>query len=82
METKKNSPRLHPLVAAAAVAVTLASLVAIAAMTGLLPTSHSSNAPAAQIAAPEAALTAPAPQAAKPAAVQPAPKPAPAPAPA
>jgi outer membrane lipoprotein SlyB len=37
--------RIHPLVAAAAVAVILASTTGIAAMTGLLPTTHASTAP-------------------------------------
>ena len=36
--------RIHPLVAAAAVAVTLASATGIAAMTGWLPTSHANTA--------------------------------------
>jgi outer membrane lipoprotein SlyB len=38
--------RIHPLVAGAAVAVILASTTGIAAMTGLLPTTHASVAPA------------------------------------
>ncbi|MEZ0606594.1 glycine zipper 2TM domain-containing protein [Paraburkholderia sp. IW21] len=38
--------RIHPLVAGAAVAVILASATGIAAMTGLLPTSHAVTAPA------------------------------------
>ncbi|MFM0734627.1 glycine zipper 2TM domain-containing protein [Paraburkholderia sediminicola] len=38
--------RIHPLVAGAAVAVILASATGIAAMTGLLPTSHAITAPA------------------------------------
>ncbi|MCA1326665.1 glycine zipper 2TM domain-containing protein [Herbaspirillum sp. alder98] len=40
-----SSNRLHPLVAGAAVAVILASLIGVAAMTGLLPSSNSANAP-------------------------------------
>jgi len=40
-----SSSRLHPLVAGAAVAVILASLIGVAAMTGLLPSSNSANAP-------------------------------------
>jgi outer membrane lipoprotein SlyB len=39
METQNKSNRIHPLVAAAAVAVLLACLIGIAAMTGLLPNS-------------------------------------------
>lgn len=38
--------RIHPLVAGAAVAVILASATAVAAMTGLLPTTHASTASA------------------------------------
>lgn len=43
--------RIHPLVAGAAVAVMLASATGIAAMTGLLPSSHAVTAPQAQTAA-------------------------------
>lgn len=47
-----NSPafanRIHPLVAGAAVSVILVSLVGVAAITGILPTSNSTMAPAAQ----------------------------------
>jgi outer membrane lipoprotein SlyB len=42
MEAKASSNRIHPLVAAASVAVILASLVGVGAMTGLIPNSHSS----------------------------------------
>jgi outer membrane lipoprotein SlyB len=45
METNKVSGRIHPLVATAAVSVTLVSLAGVAAITGLLPSSHSSDAP-------------------------------------
>jgi outer membrane lipoprotein SlyB len=45
MEVVKSPSRIHPLVATAAVAVTLVSLVGVAAITGLLPTSNSSVAP-------------------------------------
>lgn len=41
METNKTPNRIHPLMAAAAVGVLLVSLTGVAAMTGLLPTSHS-----------------------------------------
>ena len=46
--TSSTAPRsrIHPLVAGAAVAVILASATAIAAMTGLLPTSHAVTEPA------------------------------------
>ncbi|AIY40583.1 Outer membrane lipoprotein [Collimonas arenae] len=47
MDNPKPNNRIHPLVAAAAVAVTLASLVGVAAMTGLFPSSQSTPAPVA-----------------------------------
>jgi outer membrane lipoprotein SlyB len=56
METNKPN-RLHPLVAIAAVSVTVLSLAGVAAITGLLPTSHSESGPAN---APVASLMAPA----------------------
>lgn len=40
METTATSNRIHPLMAAAAVSLTLVSLVGAAAMAGLLPNSH------------------------------------------
>ena len=43
--TKPNATRLHPLVAGAAIAVILVSLLGVAAMTGLLPSSKSANSP-------------------------------------
>jgi outer membrane lipoprotein SlyB len=43
METQNKPNRLHPLVAAAAVGVLLASLVGVAAMTGILPNSNSAG---------------------------------------
>ncbi|RJG06481.1 glycine zipper 2TM domain-containing protein [Noviherbaspirillum cavernae] len=46
MEGNKTTNRIHPLVAGAAVAVMLASLTGVAAMTGLIPNSHSTSAPA------------------------------------
>jgi outer membrane lipoprotein SlyB len=52
METNKPSNRIHPLVATAAVAVTLVSLVGVAAMTGILPNSYSSNPQGAALTAP------------------------------
>jgi outer membrane lipoprotein SlyB len=48
MEGKPN--RIHPLVAAAAVSVTIASLAAVAALTGILPGSHAETTPSAQTA--------------------------------
>ncbi|REE24192.1 glycine zipper 2TM protein [Paraburkholderia sp. BL27I4N3] len=59
--------RIHPLVAGAAVAVILASATGIAAMTGLLPTSHAVTEPALPVtaaAAPLASTPVAAPQAA------------------
>jgi len=56
MEMTKTPSRIHPLVAAASVSVMLVSLVGVAAITGILPTSHGTAAPAA----PVAAVTAPA----------------------
>ncbi|MFJ7566709.1 glycine zipper 2TM domain-containing protein [Herminiimonas sp. NPDC097707] len=51
METKNNSNRIHPLVAAAAIGVLLVSLVGVAAMTGMLPNSNSASAQKEAIAA-------------------------------
>ncbi|TFW10024.1 glycine zipper 2TM domain-containing protein [Oxalobacteraceae bacterium OM1] len=55
-----QSGRIHPLMAGAAASVMLVSLVGAAAITGILPSSHGTDAPAAPIAA------APATQAATP----------------
>ncbi|MFC5475309.1 glycine zipper 2TM domain-containing protein [Paraherbaspirillum soli] len=53
MDSPKPSNRIHPLVATAAVAVTMASLVGVAAITGLIPGANSSNpAPVAAMSAP------------------------------
>jgi outer membrane lipoprotein SlyB len=49
MEDKKTSNRIHPLVAGAAVSVMLVSLTGVAAITGLLPSSHSTSAPVAAV---------------------------------
>ncbi len=46
----KQAGRIHPLVATAAVAVTLVSLVGIAAITGVIPNSHSTNGPTTAVA--------------------------------
>ncbi len=43
MTFAENLKRIHPLVAVAAASVTLFSLLGIAAITGVLPTSHSAN---------------------------------------
>jgi outer membrane lipoprotein SlyB len=45
MDVIKCPSRIHPLLATAAVAVTLVSLVGVAAITGLLPTSNSAVTP-------------------------------------
>ncbi|WP_211474129.1 glycine zipper 2TM domain-containing protein [Collimonas humicola] len=50
MDNPKPNNRIHPLVATAAVAVTLASLVGVAAMTGLFPSSQSTPASVAALA--------------------------------
>lgn len=47
MESNTSSKRIHPLVATAAVAVTLVSLTGVAAITGLLPSSHGTDKPVA-----------------------------------
>ncbi len=60
MNTIQAATRIHPLIATAAVSVTLVSLLGVAAITGVLPNSHSSIANAApataavQVAAPTA----------------------------
>lgn len=54
METSQSSRRIHPLIAAAAVSVMLASLVGAAAITGILPTSHSGNTPVITSTTPSA----------------------------
>jgi uncharacterized protein YcfJ len=43
MEAIKHTQRIHPLMAAAAVSVVVVSLAGAAAITGLLPSSHSAN---------------------------------------
>lgn len=65
MENSTPSSRIHPLVAGAAISVMLVSLTGVAAITGLLPSSHSTATPAeantpavASATAPTAAATA------------------------
>ena len=53
METNNNSSRIHPLIAAAAVAILLVCLVGVAAMTGMLPNSNSTGSQKEAIAALE-----------------------------
>jgi len=76
MEVQAKSARLHPLIAIAAISVTLASLAAVAVLTGVMPGTHAETAPAAQLASTEPAAQ-PAPAAPAPAA-QPATAPEPA----
>lgn len=45
MEANHKPNRIHPLVATAAVAVTVLSITGVAAITGLLPASHSESGP-------------------------------------
>src|SRR5438128_12300456 len=63
MESIKTTARIHPLMAAAAVSVIVVSLAGTAAITGLLPSSHSAPQPAAGAtqATPYAATQAPLP---------------------
>lgn len=49
MEAQTSSKRIHPLIAVAAVAVTLLSLTGVAAITGLLPNSQSASSPVAAL---------------------------------
>ena len=64
MESIKTANRIHPLMAAAALSVITVSVAGTAAITGLLPSSHSANEPqpSAQTAATMAPVRAPAPQ--------------------
>jgi len=59
----KPSTRIHPLVAGAAISVMLVSLTGVAAITGLIPNSHSTAAPAAAPVAAAAPATTSAPAA-------------------
>jgi len=52
METNKTPHRIHPLMAAAAIGVLLVSLTGVAAMTGLLPSSHGSPEPTTVLSTP------------------------------
>lgn len=67
MKINKMSGRIHPLVAAAAVSVTLVSLIGAAAITGILPTSKATQGTNTVTVAPaQNALMAPAPVSAQP----------------
>ena len=50
-QTTQSARRVHPLVAGASISVILVSLLGIAAITGVLPTSHGSVAPQPAVAA-------------------------------
>ncbi len=50
---EEKSSRIHPLVALAAISVTLASLAAVATLTGIMPGTHAESTPTAQVAATE-----------------------------
>lgn len=71
MEMTQASNRIHPLIAGAAVSVTLASLLGAAAIAGIIPSSHGTAAETARIEAQTAAATPVSPSvAAAPAAVK------------
>ena len=61
MEMTQSSARIHPLMAGAAASVMLVSLLGVAAITGVLPNSHSTVAPVVSTPAPAASLAATAP---------------------
>ncbi|MBK4733001.1 glycine zipper 2TM domain-containing protein [Noviherbaspirillum pedocola] len=56
MEMNQASNRIHPLVAGAAASVMLVSLVGVAAITGLLPSSHGTVAEHVPVATQQAAV--------------------------
>jgi outer membrane lipoprotein SlyB len=58
MEENKSSTRIHPLTAGAAISVMLVSLTGVAAITGLIPSSHSTSAPTSTITASNASAVA------------------------
>jgi uncharacterized protein YcfJ len=57
MEMNQTSKRMHPLIAGAAASVILVSLLGAAAITGILPNSNSTPAPALAAAVPAVQLT-------------------------
>ena len=59
IKINKMSGRIHPLMAGAAVSVMLVSLIGVAALTGVLPTSKADHAIAVTTPAPQTALMAP-----------------------
>lgn len=58
MEENRTSKRIHPLMAGAAISVMLVSLTGVAAITGLIPNSHSTAAPESTITASNASAVA------------------------
>lgn len=48
MDNSNPSKRMHPLITGAAISVMLVSLTGVAAMTGLIPSSHGTSTPTAQ----------------------------------
>jgi uncharacterized protein YcfJ len=63
MEMNQTTNRLHPLVAGAAASIILVSLLGAAAIAGILPNSHGTDAEPAHIAARTAGLATPLPSA-------------------
>ena len=61
MNTNPSTNRIHPMVAVAAASVTLVSLLGIAAITGILPSSHGSAVNTPSVASQSAYESAPAP---------------------
>jgi len=61
MDTTPSNKRIHPLMAAAAVSVVLVSLIGVAAITGILPNSHSTGTPVAAMAPLAATSSSPMP---------------------
>jgi outer membrane lipoprotein SlyB len=60
MENNNPSRRIHPLAAGAAISVMLVSLTGVAAITGLIPSSHGTTAPVADSIGAASAATSPA----------------------
>jgi uncharacterized protein YcfJ len=61
MNTTQSTNRIHPMVAVAAASVTLASLLGIAALTGILPSSHGSAVNTPSLASQNLYASSPAP---------------------
>ena len=65
MNTNQSTNRIHPMIAVAAVSVTLVSLLGIAALTGILPSSHGSAVNTPNLVSQNSYESAPAPVAAQ-----------------